>query len=111
MKAISACYEGASESATDSRIDPLAKGNTSTTPLTVTWRIPTLYDYEVADYNGIRYVMPDMGIYGNVEWTGTTRATDLTKSWVYDSRNGSTDIRLRSNDTIVVRCVGDKGNQ
>ncbi len=110
-KAISACYEGTSETSTDSRIDLLAKGKTSTNPINVKWRIPTIYDYEVADYNGIRYVMPDMSATGNVEWTGTTRATDLTKAWVFDSRNGSTDVRTRTNSTIVVRCVGEKGYQ
>lgn len=111
VKAISACYEGTSETSTDSRIDLLAKAKTSSNPLSVKWRIPTIYDYEVADYNGIRYVMPDMSAAGNVEWTGTTRATDLTKAWVFDSRTGATDIRTRTDATIVVRCVGEKGYQ
>lgn len=110
-KAISACYEGASETSTDSRIDVLAKGKTDTNPLNVKWRIPTIYDYEVADYNGIRYVMPDMSGIGNVEWTGTTRAIDLTKAWVYDSRTGATETRMRTDSTVVVRCVGEKGYQ
>lgn len=110
-KALSACYEGTSETSTDSRIDVLAKGKTSTNHLDVRWRIPTIYDYEVADYNGIRYVMPDMSAAGNIEWTGTTRATDLTKAWIFDSRTGATDIRTRTDSTVVVRCVGEKGYQ
>lgn len=111
IKALSACYEGTNETSADSKIDELAKGKTPTNPLAVKWRIPTLYDYEVADYNGIRFVMPDMSTAGTVEWTGTTRSTDLTKAWVYDSRSGLSDVRTRTDATVVVRCIGDKGNQ
>ncbi len=109
--ALSACYEGVTQTSTDTKIDVLAKGKTPTNPLSVKWRIPTLYDYEVADYNGIRYVMPDMASHGTIEWTGTTRSTDLSKAWVYDSRTGLSDVRARTDATVVVRCVGDKGYQ
>lgn len=35
-------------------------GRNSTYP--VYWRLPNLYDYEQADIDGIRFVMPDMGV-------------------------------------------------
>lgn len=112
-KALSACYEGPTQTSIDPKIDILAKGETTSDPLSTRtrWRIPTIYDYEVADYNGIRFVMPDMSAAGSVEWTGTTRSTDLSKAWVYDSRSGLSDVRPRTDATIVVRCVGDRGYQ
>lgn len=30
----------------------------------IRWGLPSIYDYKLADANGIRFVMPDMGIPG-----------------------------------------------
>lgn len=75
----------------------------------VHWRLPTLNDYENAEYNGIRFVLPDMGSQGGTdEWTATLVSHDNSKSWIYNSTQGFHLNRNRQL-TASVRCIGRAG--
>lgn len=106
---ISACFEG-SGFGTDADVDPAGKAGlsitaTATSPA-VAWRLPTMYDYEVADAHGIRFVMPDIGNhFATEEWMATTLASDKTKAWTY---TGSAGLQLNKtrNIKVMARCIG-----
>ena len=80
----------------------------------VDWRIPTLYDYEIAEYHGIRLVLPDMGVSRNdadtfAEWTGTINSAVTTEAFVFESRygsHGSLNRKTSTTDIVGVRCIG-----
>jgi hypothetical protein len=88
-----------------------AKSNTQ-----VRWRLPTKYDYELADVDGIRFVMPDMGVQGGTNGRasdGTPGATtpEVMATW-YSSMgglvwamkiSGSMDLNASGG---TARCVG-----
>ena len=82
-----------------------AKGGmgANSTP-SVRWRLPTIYDYKLADVNGIRFVMPDMGASGSVEWSASLVSHDRSGAWSFDSSDGAVNLDLRSS-TYSVRCV------
>lgn len=67
------------------------------------WRLPTKYDYILAELNGIRFVLPDMG--SSAEWTGTVSSQYRDMSHVYDAKYGYMDWFSR-NGSNSVRCVG-----
>ena len=83
----------------------------------VRWRLPTKYDYQQADNDGIRMVMPDMGIAGTGrphpdgspgginEWSASLAATARNSSWVF---NGPTASFFSGSRSLVcgARCVG-----
>jgi hypothetical protein len=70
------------------------------------WRLPNRNDYELAEINGIRFVLPDMiGSGGNREWTAMTFAGNLSLAWLYSSSNGQLGSASRANK-YAVRCVG-----
>ncbi len=83
----------------------------------VRWRLPTIHDYEQAELNGIRMVMPDMGasgsnrpvpdgsIGGGTEWAANVVSSSRDSSWAYVSDNGRVTNSGRGNGYIV-RCVG-----
>ncbi len=84
----------------------------------VAWRLPTINDYKSADVNGIRFVLPDMGIAGtsrptidaspgssNYEWSASVYSAYRNNSWVFAGYNGGVNGNPRSN-TNVARCVG-----
>lgn len=104
----SACFEGTGFANSDPAIDNAGKTGmalTATHPL-VAWRIPTMYDYEIADYHGIRFILPDMGANGSgEEWTGTLSSINTTQAWTYSSTLGSHSSRSRTSG-YSVRCVG-----
>jgi hypothetical protein len=68
----------------------------------VFWRIPTIYDYMLANHNGLRYVLPDIG---SEEWTATTFSNDRTMAWTFNSANGYRRIQPKTYN-YTVRCVG-----
>lgn len=111
----SACYEGAGFANTGvlvpvPSLDNTGKGGmalaaTGSSPA-VAWRIPTFNDYEIADYHGLRFVMPDIGSNGvGEEWTGTVNSTNVVQAWTYSSVVGSHSSRSRGSG-YSVRCVG-----
>ncbi|MGZ3770395.1 MAG: hypothetical protein ACXVCR_09845 [Bdellovibrio sp.] len=88
----------------------------------VRWRLPTKGDYGFAEINGIRFVMPDMGLPtlerpindGSVgpahwnEWEATVDSyNNRNFSFVfYPDSGGTAHEELRNNNGIDVRCVG-----
>lgn len=90
----------------------LSKGS----PTAVAWRLPTKGDYEQANANGLRFVMPDTGsnITGatsTYEWTASVLSAAVpanrTSAWMFDSLLGDFTTNARNNFTNVgVRCIG-----
>lgn len=106
---ISACLEdlGFTNIDSDFTINGKADLNLSSSPK-IHWRVPTLYDYEVAEYNGIRFVLPDMGTQRSiplVEWTGTVNSANRSEAWGVNSMDGAHRLINRS-DLAGVRCIG-----
>lgn len=113
--AISACFQNQNYqqgtpdfSATDANISAYGKAGLSY-PLVV-WRLPSFYDYEVADYHGLRFVLPDYGVNrasndSLYEWTATVFSGDSSQAWQVRSRTGEQYIMDRSTNAGV-RCIG-----
>lgn len=108
--AISGCFEGTGFTTTDASIDNLGKvgmnlAGSATSPK-VAWRLPTLYDYEVADANGLRFVLSDLGANGNLdEWTATISSSIRSRAWIYNGAQGVHSTKARTL-TSAFRCVG-----
>jgi hypothetical protein len=94
------------------------------TTLAVAWRLPTLNDFLLADVNGIRFVMPDMGLPGTQRLvpdtsqgnasgsntiTATTYRTDKFNIWLFDVLTGHTGQGQYAL-SYPIRCVGRGGN-
>ncbi len=107
-KAVSACFEDGENyfTTTDGSIDNLGKVglNLSSTPA-VAWRLPSLADYEQAEVNGIRFVMPDMLSGGSVEWSASVYSASRSLAWYFISNYGGVNNNARYNNNRV-RCVG-----
>jgi hypothetical protein len=72
----------------------------------VRWRLPTRYDYQLADTNGIRFVMPEMAAAGGgYEWSASVYAASRYNAWIFVGANGVVSSSPRAN-TYAVRCVG-----
>lgn len=83
----------------------------------VRWRLPTIRDYNIANANGISFVMPDMGIAGtsrpstdtsiagNMEWASTVVAGSRYYAWYYQSNYSYLYYNFR-NSSYSARCVG-----
>lgn len=107
-KAISACFEDGESyfTGTDGDIDGAGKAGLgySSTPL-VAWRLPTIYDYQQANINGLRFVVPDMAAISSVaEWSATVRSDSRMRAWRHWA-TGSINFSARAN-LFPVRCVG-----
>jgi hypothetical protein len=74
--------------------------------LKVRWRLPTLHDYELAEVDGIRSVMPDMGAFAtNYEWSSSVNSRGRNSGWIFYGNFGYVNGDIRGN-VYVVRCVG-----
>lgn len=123
---ISYCAEAASVNASAGEnwgtgVYLAAKGGMGKTPTaqspSVRWRLPSIYDYNVANANGIRFVMPDMGIAGanrpsidgsvggNAEWSASLVSDDRYYAWNFYSFYGFVYNNFRRN-SFSARCVG-----
>jgi hypothetical protein len=79
--------------------------STASSP-SVHWRSPTRNDYELAEIDGIRFVLPDMLQSSSAnEWTATVVAANRENSWQYSGQAGGLMTANRSG-TSSVRCVG-----
>lgn len=103
--AISACYEGAGFVSTGTTIEGKASLNMSNAASSgkVAWRLPTIYDYMLANHHGLRFVLPDTA--DAQEWTATTFATDRSKAWTFDGNTGARQTQERR-FAFSARCVG-----
>ncbi len=83
----------------------------------VYWRLPSQHDYELAEVDGIRMVMPDMGVagtnrpnidastVGSPEWSSTTSSSLRGNGWVFNSQSGPFTTTFHYS-SYAVRCVG-----
>lgn len=102
---VSACAELEAVPATEAGIFNAGKGNLAASDA-VYWRLPTLYDFEIAEYNGLRFVLPDAGVNGGrEEWTATTSSSSSQRAWTYNSSIGTHVARDRGTG-FAVRCIG-----
>ncbi len=109
---ISACTEYVGLTTTDSAIINSGKSNlgkTTSSPATtpsVLWRAPTMYDYMIANQNGLRFVMPDMqDTNQGDEWTATIFSADRAQAWTFNGATGQRKIQNRS-FLNSMRCIG-----
>lgn len=110
LSAISACAEPPGYTTTDAGINNAGKGGMnkagSGTSPKIAWRLPTMYDYMVANTDGLRFVLPDMGSAGlGPEWTATIYSANYSQAWTFDSMTGARVQSVR-NYSLPVRCVG-----
>ena len=94
----------------------MGKTATAQSP-SVRWRLPSINDYQQANINGIRFVMPDMGIAGtsrpsidgsvggNAEWSSSLVSSNRVSAWYFGSVNGFVNNKSRLS-TNSARCVG-----
>lgn len=71
----------------------------------VFWRLPTIYDYILANHHGLRFVLPDIGDTTDEEWTATTSASNRKNAWTFSGKTGSRQYKQRNNPAAV-RCIG-----
>ena len=71
----------------------------------VRWRLPTKYDYQQADNNGIRFVMPEMATTGSgYEWSASVVAGNRVNAWNFYGASGFVNNGNRTNN-YSVRCI------
>jgi hypothetical protein len=110
-EAYSACLErtGVFSTADSSFVQNGKSGLTSSLAPTngrVLWRVPTIYDYILANHNGLRFVMPDIKSTNlSYEWTATTYSLSRNRAWAYDNRTGTRSIHDKI-EKLNVRCIG-----
>lgn len=105
---ISACEDAIGFTSTDADIDVAGKSGLSrSSSPKVAWRLPSMYDYMVANHDGLRFVMPDtLGANtSGQEWTATIDSTDRLKAWLFDPTTGTRSKDERS-FSYAVRCIG-----
>ena len=104
---VSGCSEYVGTTTTDSDIFNVGKSNLNraSTPSTL-WRAPSIYDYMIANQNGLRFVLPDMqdASQGD-EWTATIYSGDRAQAWTFSGSTGQRKIQNR-NFSSSMRCVG-----
>jgi len=84
-----------------------AKGNMhslSDASVKVKWRVPTKRDWEIADFNGLRMVLPRLT--GQLFWSSTIEATTRRAAWLFDITSGFIFATQRESPTRL-RCVGN----
>jgi len=82
-----------------------AKGNLtySSTP-SVIWRLPTVEDWELANINGVRKVLPNLDY---AFWTASSSSLDTHYAWYFGADHGVIDGVYGPRYTnYSVRCVG-----
>ena len=77
-----------------------AKGNL--TGASRQWRLPTIEDWNIANANGIRKVLPNMD---NGFWSASSLSNGRSSAWFFGGGSGSLDSDGR-NGNDGVRCVG-----
>jgi hypothetical protein len=108
MQAVTGSGENWSNGTYSAAKGGMGKTSTASSP-SVRWRLPTKYDYQAADINGIRFVMPDMKASGgNDEWSASLWSFSAGYAWYFDVWSGG-GFSHRSRAYIgstSVRCVG-----
>lgn len=118
LSIISACYEDTGFSDNYSDIPQFVHGTVpsgkaagkagihSSSTQKMYWRLPTVYDYKIAHYDGMKFVLPDMaGANANEEWTASVYSSDRSKAWTFQSASGQKSFKTRSLK-LAARCIG-----
>ncbi len=79
----------------------MLKAASGTSP-SVLWRLPTMHDFEQAEIDGMRLVLPNMG---NNFWSASVYSSNRYYAWYFDGLYGYVNFNGRSYD-YAVRCVG-----
>jgi hypothetical protein len=76
----------------------------STTPA-VKWRLPSRRDFEIAEHNGIRHVLPNIG---GFFWSASVHSSYRYSAWRLSGFHGGIDYSNRNGTGFLssVRCVG-----
>jgi hypothetical protein len=91
----------------------------------VRWRLPTKSDYHLANLDGLRMVMPDMGSRGNANgrsndgtpgipsggpaafyWASTVLSSNRSNAWILTGTGGIMRNTTSRSLSYLVRCVG-----
>ncbi len=75
---------------------------TSSSPAVV-WRLPTKYDYALAEVNGLRFTLPNLAF--NF-MTATVSTLNRQSAWFYYADGGYFDAGFRNAATYSMRCLG-----
>lgn len=78
------------------------KGNIGSTQ-NITWRLPTKYDWQIADANGIRFVLPNMVYFF---WSASVVSVNRDNAWLFYGGYGDYDFGGCRFCDNAVRCVG-----
>ena len=76
----------------------------------ISWALPSLSEYDIADADGIRYVMADMGALASSsdqEWTATldSSSSNRRNAFVFSSMKGLVTSLDRSLTSVFARCT------
>jgi len=71
----------------------------------VRWRLPTVYDWKLADLNGIRRVLPNMNP-GTSFWSSTVSSAARNMALNFAGSTGTVSLTARTSATGSIRCVG-----
>ena len=72
----------------------------------VRWRLPTRWDFEQADVDGIRWVLPHFKTKLESVWTATTYTYYMNSAWNYSTDTGALLSGGSRAGALSVRCVG-----
>lgn len=72
----------------------------------ISWRLPTLYDYQMANIDGIRFVLPNMTAGAAWAWTSTIVSPFRDDAWYFFGDLGYFNSFQRMNGAGSVRCLG-----
>lgn len=76
---------------------------TSNSP-SVSWRLPTKWDFHMAEIDGVRFVLPGLGA---AVWSSTIYSPSRAFCWTFDSTDGSVNDGARRDATASVRCIAN----
>lgn len=110
--ALSACYEGSGFTTSGvNRYDSDGKvglnSGLASTNGRVQWRLPSSYDYMLANHHGLRFVLPDISLVtpDKEEWTATVSAENPANAWTFNQSRGIRQVRSRT-AMFSARCIG-----
>ncbi len=69
----------------------------------VVWRLPTVYDYQMANIDGFRFPLPNMGF---DFWSASVLSNNRGRGWYFEGNGASFDSDGRNVGGYSVRCVG-----
>lgn len=87
---------------TPATYDPMKGGMRLATTPAATWRLPTIYDWEQANINGVRFVLPNMG--GNF-WSASIYSASRAYAWNIHGSYGNVSSDASRITSYGVHCL------